>query len=129
MLCTWTQMEHGNKLGAGIDGEPEPQHLFGAAQPCAQFIQLEIRKLEMTEKVLVEALSMLPSTGEPGSDGGLSVALRHARPRKRPALRKAAESTMAIWCEGVFKRYKGVLRRAVNVVRQARQRNVWMHST
>jgi hypothetical protein len=74
MLCTWTQMEHGNQLGAGIDGEPEPQHLFGAAQPCAQFIQLEIRKLEMTEKVLVEALSMLPSTGEPGSDGGLSVA-------------------------------------------------------
>jgi hypothetical protein len=31
MVCTWTKMEHGNKLGARIDGEPEPQHLFSAA--------------------------------------------------------------------------------------------------
>ena len=31
ILCTWTQMEHGNKLGAGIDGEPEPEDLLGVA--------------------------------------------------------------------------------------------------
>ncbi len=31
----------------------------------------------------------------------------------------SAEITMAICCEGVFKRYKGVLRRALKVVRQA----------
>jgi hypothetical protein len=37
---------------------------------------------------------------------------------------KGQESTMAIWCEGVFKRYKGVLRLEVNVLRQAWHRNV-----
>lgn len=32
----------------------------------------------------------------------------------------SAESTTAIWCEGVFRRYNGVSRRALNVVWQAR---------
>jgi len=31
---------------------------------------------------------------------------------------------MATWCEGVFRRYKGVSRRALNVVRQAGPRKV-----
>ncbi len=67
-------MEHGNKLGAGIDGEPEPQHLLGVAQPSAQFIQLEVRELEMGEKALVQRLSVLACAREPGGDGGLPVA-------------------------------------------------------
>ena len=66
MLCTWTQMEHGKKLGAGIDGEPEPQHLFGAAQPGAQFVQLEVWEVEMEEEALVQGLRVLASTGQPG---------------------------------------------------------------
>jgi len=49
-------------------------HLFGAAKPGAQFVQLDIRKLEMTEKVLVKALSVFPSTSQPGGDGRLSKA-------------------------------------------------------
>ena len=44
------------------------------------------------------------------------------------ALRPAETSTMAIWCDGVFKRYKGVLRLEVNVLRQAGPRNVCMRS-
>jgi len=45
VLRAGTQMEDGKKLGAGVDGQPEPQHLFRAAQPCAQFIQLEVWQL------------------------------------------------------------------------------------
>ena len=41
----------------------------------------------------------------------------------------SAVSTMAICCEGVFTRYKGVLRRALKVVRQAGPRKVWICST
>jgi hypothetical protein len=37
-------------------------------------VQLEIGKLEMTEKVFMEALSVLPSAGEPGGDRRLTVA-------------------------------------------------------
>ncbi len=31
VLRAWAQMEHGQKLCARVDGQPEPQHLFGAA--------------------------------------------------------------------------------------------------
>jgi len=36
VLCAGTQVEHGQKLGARIDGEPE--HLGGVAQPGSNFI-------------------------------------------------------------------------------------------
>ena|SRR5216683_4409268 len=67
-------MEDGENLRTWVDRQPEPQYLFGAAQPGTQFVQLEIRKLEVAEKVLVEALSVLPSAGQPGDDRGLTVA-------------------------------------------------------
>ena len=58
-LCTQSQMQDRKNLCAGVDDQP--QDLLGAAQPRPQFFQLDIRKLEMTEKVLVKALSVLPS--------------------------------------------------------------------
>jgi len=73
-LRAGTQMEDRNDLCKGVDGQPEPQHLLGAAQSRPQFVQLEVGKLEMTEKVLVKALSVLPSAGEPGGDRRLTVA-------------------------------------------------------
>jgi hypothetical protein len=46
-------MEHRKKLGAWVDGQPEPQHLFGTAQPRAQFVQLKVREPEMAEGAFV----------------------------------------------------------------------------
>jgi hypothetical protein len=60
VLCSWTEVEDGKKLCTWVDGQPQPQDVFVAAQPGAQFVQLDIGKLEMTEKVLVEAFSVLP---------------------------------------------------------------------
>ena len=74
VLGAGTQMEHGKNLRAGIDGQPEPEHLCGAAQPGSQFVQLEVRELEMAEGALVQGLCVLASTGQPGGDGGLSKA-------------------------------------------------------
>ena len=74
VLCAGTQMEHRKNLGARVDGQPEPQHLCGAAQPGAQFVQLQVRELEMAEEALVQGVCVLASTGEPGGDGGLSEA-------------------------------------------------------
>jgi hypothetical protein len=74
VLRTQPQMENGKKLGAGVDGEPEPEYLFGTAQPGAQFIQLEVREVEVAEGAFVQGLSMLASSSQPGGDGGLTVA-------------------------------------------------------
>ena len=66
MLCAGTQMEHGKKLRAGIDGQPQPQHLLVAAQPGSQFIQLEVREPEIAEEALVQGLCVLASTSQKG---------------------------------------------------------------
>ena len=61
-------------LGEGINGQPEPEHLFGAAQPGAQFVQLQVWEVEVAKRVLVQRLSMLASSRHPGDDGGVSIA-------------------------------------------------------
>ena len=57
-----------------IDGQPEPQNLFGAAQSGAQFVQLQAREVQMEEEALVQGVRMLASARYPGGDGGLTVA-------------------------------------------------------
>jgi hypothetical protein len=74
VLRAETEMEHRKTLGAGIDGQPEPQHLFGVAQPGASFVHLKVRKVEVVEGVPVQRLRVLKSTGQPQSDGGMTRA-------------------------------------------------------
>ena len=33
-------MEHGKKLGARVDCQPEPESLLMTAEPCSEFVQL-----------------------------------------------------------------------------------------
>jgi hypothetical protein len=47
VLRAGPQMEDGKNLCGGVDGQPQPQHLCGAAQPGAQFVQLQVRELEV----------------------------------------------------------------------------------
>jgi hypothetical protein len=74
VLRSRAELEHGENLGARIDGQPQPQHLFGAPQPGSQFVQLQVREMQVTEAALVQALSVLACAREPGGDGGLPVA-------------------------------------------------------
>jgi hypothetical protein len=73
-LCAGAELKHRKNLRARINGQPQPEHLCGAAQPGAQFVQLEVEDLQGVEAVLVQGLSLLPSASEPGGDGGLTVA-------------------------------------------------------
>lgn len=57
-----------------IDGQPQPEYLCGAAQPGSNFVQLEVRDVEVAEAALMEGLSMLACASEPGGDGRLLVA-------------------------------------------------------
>ena len=53
VLCAGSELKHGQNLGARINGQPQPEHLGTSAEPCAQFIQLHVRELEVAEIVLV----------------------------------------------------------------------------
>jgi hypothetical protein len=128
VLRAGTEMEDWNKLRAGVDGQPQPQQPCGAAQPGAQFIQLQMREPEMAEEAFVQGLCMFPGASQPGADGGLSVAEDpFGSGRVQPFSQREIRTIATCW-EGVFNRYKGVCRRALKVVRQARPRNVWMRS-
>jgi hypothetical protein len=127
VLCAGTQMEHGKKLCTRVDGQPEPQHVFGAAEPGAQFVQLEVREPEMAEEALVQGLRVLTSTGQPGSDRGLAKAEDTLSSRRIQPFGQRRQHQCDLM-RGVFRRYKGVLRLEVKVVRQAWQRNVWIRS-
>jgi len=67
-------MEDRKNFRERVNGQPEPEHLCGAAEPCAQFFQLQVCKVEMEEGAFVQDLRMFASTSQPGDDGGLSVA-------------------------------------------------------
>jgi hypothetical protein len=67
VLRAGAEIKHGQKLRAGVDGQPEPEHLSGAAQPSAQFIQLQMRELEMAKESFVQGLCMFPSASQKGS--------------------------------------------------------------
>jgi hypothetical protein len=58
MLGAGAEGKYRNCLGEGIDGQPQPENLCGAALPGAQFVQLEVREPEMAEGALVQALSV-----------------------------------------------------------------------
>jgi hypothetical protein len=46
-------MEHGQNLRTGVDDQPEPQHLGTTAEPGSQFVQLQVREVELEEEALV----------------------------------------------------------------------------
>jgi hypothetical protein len=62
VLGSRTELKHRKNLGARVDGQPQPEHLFGAAQPGAQFVQLQVREVEMAEEALVQGVRVLAST-------------------------------------------------------------------
>jgi hypothetical protein len=62
-LGSGAEFKHRNNLGEGIDRQPEPQHLPGAAEPGAQLVQLEGWELEMKEEALVQGVCVLARTG------------------------------------------------------------------
>ncbi len=73
-LRTGTHMEHRKYFREGVDSEPEPEHLGMAAEPCSEFVQLQMWEVQMAEGALMQDLCMFASTRQPGDDGGLSKA-------------------------------------------------------
>ena len=74
VLCAGTELKHRQNLSERIDGQPEPEHLRGTAQPGAQLVQLEVREMEMEEEALVQGVRVPTCTSEPPRNSGLSKA-------------------------------------------------------
>ena len=74
VLRAGAELKHRKNLGAGIDGQPEPEDLFGAVEPGAEFVQLQVREVEMAEEALVQGVRVPACTSEPRRDGGLTGA-------------------------------------------------------
>jgi hypothetical protein len=74
VLRAGTELKHRQNLGTGIEGQPEPQHLGGAAQSGANFVQLQVRKMQVAEGVLMQELSVPACTSEPPGNRGVSKA-------------------------------------------------------
>ena len=60
-------MQDRNTFREGVDGQPEPEHVLGVAQTGAEFVQLQVRKVEMTEGALVQDLCVFASASQKGS--------------------------------------------------------------
>jgi hypothetical protein len=73
-LCSRAELKHWKNFRARINGQPQPEHLCGASEPGAQFVQLEVWKAEMAEEVFVQDLRVLASACQPGGDRRLTGA-------------------------------------------------------
>jgi len=89
MLCAGAEMEYRKNLRERIDGQPEPDHLCGAAQPGSQLIQLEMWEPEVAEGALVQGLCVQGLRESARWRWCLAGSRRRARQRKDPALRRA----------------------------------------
>ena len=116
VLDAGTEMEHGHKLRERIDGQPEPDHLCGAAQPGSQFVQLKMWEPEVAEGALVQGLCILASASQPGSDRGLPVAKDTLSGGRIKPFDERRQHHRDPAREEVLRRYKGVWRRALKVV-------------
>jgi hypothetical protein len=74
VLRAGADLKHGQNLGERINGQPEPEHLCGAAQPGAQLVQLEMREVQMAEEALVQGVRVPACPSEPSRHRGLSKA-------------------------------------------------------
>ena len=65
-LRAGTHMKHRNDFREGVDDQPQPQHLFGTAQPSAQFIQLEVWQMQRAKEALVQDVRVLACARQKG---------------------------------------------------------------
>jgi hypothetical protein len=71
VLGAGTQLEHWKNLRARINRQPQPEDLLSAAEPCSQFVQLDMWEVQMAEGPLVQRLSVLACTSKPPHNCGV----------------------------------------------------------
>ena len=82
VLCARTELKDGKNLRRGVDDQPHPEDLCGAAEPGSNFVQLQVRDVQVVEAALMEDFSVPACTREPPRNRGLLKAENpHSRRR------------------------------------------------
>jgi hypothetical protein len=74
ILRTCPELQYWYDFGEWIDRDPEPEHMSPATQPCAQFVELDMREVQVAEDTVVQARAMFTGTGQPGRYGRRAMA-------------------------------------------------------
>src|SRR6266581_4009473 len=64
-LGSGAELERRNYFRQGIKSHPQPEHLCGAPKLGAQFVQLQVREMQVAEGTFVQALRMFACAREP----------------------------------------------------------------
>ncbi len=91
VLGPWPQVEHRDEFAERIDGHPEPEHMRPAAQPRAQFVELDVGQVEIVKDAVVERGTVLAGARHPGGDGGVPMAKHAPGGGKREPFRQRGE--------------------------------------
>jgi hypothetical protein len=67
VLGAGTELKHRQHLGARVDRHPQPEHVLRAAQPGSQFLQWEVREVQMGEEAHVQGACVRARTRQKGS--------------------------------------------------------------
>ena len=89
-----------------------------AAYPLPQFVQLQVREVQLAKEALVQGMRMLACTRQPSGNSRLPVAEDSLGSGSVQPFGQCRQHDGDMLGRG-FQPVQGVLRRAVNVVRQA----------
>ena len=107
-LSAGTQMQDWDDFGEWVNGQPQPERVCTAPQPCANLVQLHVRQLEMMEPALMEGCAMLAGPCEPSRDRGGAMAEHPYRRREREPFSTCSEdfrSPMRCSLEAIERRH------------------------
>ncbi len=66
LLHPRTKMQDRDEFRERVHRDPQPEYMGTLAQPRAQFVQLQVRELEVPKPAVVQGRTVLASAGEPG---------------------------------------------------------------
>src|SRR5262245_48989805 len=102
-LGAGAQMQDWDNFGERVNGQPQPEGVCTAPQPCANFVQLYVRQSELMKPALMEGCTMLTGPCEPSRDrGGRWPNTRAAAATSSPSA--SAASTSATRWDAVLRR-------------------------
>jgi hypothetical protein len=84
-------MQHRDEFADRIDREPQPQHVRPTAQPRAQFVELDVRQVEVAKDAVVQRRAVCPGPREPGGNGRMTMAEEVHRGGHREPFRQRSQ--------------------------------------
>jgi hypothetical protein len=103
VLCPCAEVQDRDELGERIECHPQPEHVGSVAQVGAQFVELEVREVELAEPAVMEYGAVLAGARHPPGNRLLGVA-EHRLAAATLSPSASAVSTSPIRCEAVVRR-------------------------